>query len=112
MKLDEAATQNILDTSRQWLALVDAGAFAESWAHAAGRVRPWHTRERFEAVTKKFFTEHGKPTSRNFKSITSEYRVPNSPEGEYVVVSYETKTEREEKPLREFTLMENEEGVW
>src|SRR4029077_18857096 len=76
--------------AQKWLAIVDAGRYGESWDAAAGLVRRALTRAQWEDPLNKARPPLGKVLSRKLRSATFMTSVPGAPQGEYVVIEYDT----------------------
>jgi hypothetical protein len=98
--------------AKAWLALVDEGKYAESWDDAA---------ELFQgAVPKGQWVQQlggardplGKVLKRELKSNAYKTSLPGAPDGEYVVVQFETSFANKKAALEIVTPMLEEDGGW
>jgi len=96
----------------QWLALVDAGKFAEGWKTAAGLLQKAAPQKQFtqslEAVRKPL----GKLISRKLKSAKYTKSVQGAPAGEYVILQFDTSFENQKDALETVTPMLDADGKW
>ena len=73
-----------------WLENVDAGGYGTSWDDAAGIFRKAVTRENWEKALAGVRAPLGAAGPRKMRSVTYTRNPPNAPEGEYVVIQYDT----------------------
>ena len=85
-KPEEAARK----PAEQWLALVDAGKYGESWEQAAEFFKSAVTREAWEQQVSAVREKTGKLRSRALKSAEYSENLPNAPAGKYVIMQYES----------------------
>jgi hypothetical protein len=121
MQVDETAEQAAIAAAENWLALVDAGDYAQSWNQTSSLSKSsiqtrWlfkpgsselQLRSGLAALQKQF----GRAVSRNLKSKEYAEELPYYPEGEYVVLKYETSFERY-NGVETVTLMKEKDGAW
>lgn len=98
--------------AEKWLAMVDEGKYSESWDDAAqifkGAVTAEHWKTSLNGVRKPL----GKLISR--KMILTKYTtsLPGAPDGEYVVIQYDTFFENKRSALETVTPMLDKDGKW
>jgi hypothetical protein len=110
---DRAANEKAADAAAQkWLALVDAGTYGDSWKQAATAFRKAVTAEQWSAALNASRGSYGSLVSRKLKS--SEYRtsLPGAPDGEYVVLQYDSSFEHKKAAVETVTPMKDTDGVW
>ena len=73
-----------------WLENVDAGGYGTSWDDAAEFFRKAITRENWEKSLAAVRAPLGAAGPRKIRSVTYARSLPNAPEGEYVVIQYDT----------------------
>jgi hypothetical protein len=97
-----------------WLALVDHGKYAESWAAAAPLFRESIPEKKWVELIAQVRTPLGKAERRTLKALFYTDALPDAPPGEYIVVQFETKfAGREDLALETLTPMLNQEtGAW
>ena len=96
----------------QWLALTDAGKFAEGWKAAASYLQKAAPQQQFvqslDAVRKPL----GKLVSRKLKSAKYTKTVPGAPDGEYVILQFDTSFENKKEAVETVTPMREKDGKW
>lgn len=109
---DEAKERAALASAEQWLVMVDAGQYAKSWQEASGYFRNAITRDTWEQSVGAVRKPLGKVISRNVKSSTYTTSLPGAPDGEYVVVQFETVFEHKAAAVETITPMLDSDGTW
>jgi hypothetical protein len=109
---EEKPEQLAQTAAEKWLALVDAGKFSESWQSAAAYLKGAMTEARWmtslEAVRKPL----GSLVSRKLKSATYSKSLPGAPDGEYVVLQFDTSFENKKTAVETVTPMLEKDGTW
>ena len=80
-------------SAKAWLALTDAGKYAQSWDAAAAFFQKAVSKADWEKALEKVRGPLGAMKSRKLKSATFTRTLPNAPEGEYVVIQFDTQFE-------------------
>ena len=109
---DEPAEQAAQAASQRWLALVDNGKYAESWEGAAEYFKNAVPKEQWERAMAAFRIPLGGVVSRKLKSMNYTSTLPGAPDGEYVVIQYDTSFENKRSALETITPMLDKEGKW
>ena len=77
--------------AEKWLALVDAGKYAESWDAAAPFFRKALTKEQWVDAVGKARGPLGRLETRRLLGAKLVHELPGAPAGDYVVMQYEAK---------------------
>ncbi len=101
-----------ITAAEQWIGLVDAGKYAESWTEAAGYFKNAVTQEKWAQSLKAAREPLGKLISREVKSATYATSLPGAPNGEYVVIRFETSFENKKSAIETVTPMLEKDGKW
>jgi DNA-binding CsgD family transcriptional regulator len=102
-----AASAEVVQSARNWLALVDASRWAESWAATGQAFRKLNTEARWSSLSDKVRVPLGAATSR---VLTAEESVPAPPAGVEMV---KFRTSFANKPAATETLsLVRESGAW
>lgn len=94
-----------------WLENVDAGGYGTSWDDAADLFRKAVTRENWEKTLGTVRTPLGAPGPRKIRAVNYTRSIPGAPEGEYVVIQYQTMF-GERSVLETVTPMKEADGRW
>jgi hypothetical protein len=105
----EQAAQQSADA---WLALVDSGKYAQSWDEAAQLFKGAVTKEQWQGVLHASRDPLGKLVSRKVKSANYTRTLPGAPDGEYVVIQYESSFEHKQSAVETVTPMLDKDGKW
>jgi hypothetical protein len=96
----------------KWLALVDDGKYVESWEEAAQLFKKAMTAEQWKTSVSGVRIPLGKVTSRSVKSKKYFTSLPGAPDGEYVVIEFNTSFEHKKSAVETVTPMLDRDGRW
>ncbi len=99
-------------SAQSWLALVDAGKYAESWNEAASFFKGAITQQQWEQAAAGVRQPLGKLVSRKLKSATYTTSVPGSPDGQYVIIQFDTTFANKKAAVETITPMLDKDGKW
>lgn len=105
----KAAAQKAAET---WLQGVDAGKYAESWDAAAALFKKAVSRNQWQEAMAGSRAPLGAMGSRKLKSATLAKTLPGAPDGEYVVLEFETSFEKKKSAIETLTPMRDPDGAW
>lgn len=97
--------------ARQWLELVDDKNYDESWAQASTLFQAKVTKQDWSDAVTSVRGSLGKIVSRNLKSATYATALPGAPDGEYVVLVFETTFDNSRFAVETVTPMKDS-GNW
>ena len=108
----DKAEQAALQCATRWLALLDAGNLPATWEQSAERLK--------SSTSKAQWTKNlrarvaiGPLHSRKLLSATyAKVALPGEPEGEFVVIHYESSFEHKESAVEMVTPMLAKDGSW
>jgi hypothetical protein len=112
LRADEGPEKAAEEAARSWLGLVDAGNYAESWSQAASLFKKQVTAEQWQTAAGNARDPLGKVLSRRPKSAEYAKTLPGAPDGEYVVITYDTSFENKKAGVEVVTPMKDRDGVW
>ncbi len=99
-------------SAEQWLALVDAGKYAESWKTAAAYFQTAVSQDQWEHVIVAVRKPLGDLVSRKLKSAQYTKSLPGVPDGEYVVLQFDTSFANKKEAVETVTPMLDKDGKW
>lgn len=105
---DEAAAEKAALT---WLSLIDQSQYPQSWSQAASIFKSAVKEEQWEAQIKAAREPMGKTISRTVKTKKYATSLPGAPDGEYVVIQFETKFANKACAIETIT-PSKENGEW
>ena len=111
-KADEKSQQKAVEAAQKWLGLVDQGEYGKSWETAAGYFKGAVTEKQWEQALTAFRSPLGKAISRKVKSKQYATSLPGAPDGEYVVIQFETAFEKKKSSVETITPMKEKDGSW
>ncbi len=109
---DTKNDKTVLSAAGQWLELTDAGMYAEGWSEALEYLRNAVTSEQFVQSLVAVRGPLGVVLSREMAEINYTKIMPGAPDGEYVVIRYDTSFSNKDKAVETVALMLDEDGVW
>jgi hypothetical protein len=95
-----------------WLALTDAAKYGPSWDEAASLFKAAVTKAGWESALKGVRAPLGVVKSRKLKSATFTRTLPGAPDGEYVVIQFDTQFENKAAAVETITPMHEKDGSW
>jgi hypothetical protein len=98
--------------AEKWLGLVDEGKYGESWKEAADFFRNAVKQEQWEQSLQAVRKPLGKPISRQVKTKAYTTSLPGAPDGEYVMIQFETSFENKKSAIETVTPMMDKAGTW
>ena len=98
--------------AEQWLALVDAANYATNWQTAAEYFKGAVTQEQWQQALQAGRTPLGKTISRGLITKTYQTTLPGAPDGQYLVIQYQTSFEHKKSALETVTAMLDKDGEW
>jgi hypothetical protein len=105
----EAAAEQV---ARRWLAMVDNGDYGGSWHAASGYFRRAIDNERWRQTLAGVRGPLGAVVSRTLKARTYATELPGAPDGEYVVIQFDTTFQNKRSSVETVTPMLDQDGVW
>ena len=97
--------------SQQWIALVDAGQYAESWQAAGKLFQANMPQQNWVQALTSARTPLGKATSREMTGHEAKTDIPGAPAGQYALVGFATNFEAQADIIETVTLY-LEDGQW
>lgn len=98
--------------AEKWAVLVDEGKYADSWREAAEYFKNAVKQEQWEQMARAVRQPLGKTVSRKVKTAAYKTSLPGAPDGEYVVIEFETVFENKKEAVETVTPMMDKGGVW
>jgi hypothetical protein len=99
-------------SAEKWLGLVDSQKYLESWEEAAEYFRNAVTQEQWKQAAQGARKPLGKVLTRKVKTKTYRASLPGAPDGEYVVIQFDTSFANKKAAVETATPMMDKDGVW
>jgi len=107
-----AATDEGIAASNAWLEIVDAERYGDSWQQACAYFRGLVPKERWEQQIASVRAPLGPVLSREVTSAEYATKLPGAPDGEYVVIQYQTKFQNKADAIETVTPMRDPDGAF
>lgn len=95
-----------------WLALTDAGKYAESWKEASAAFQAGVTEAKWESAAQAVRSPLGKVETRKLKDAVFTRTLPGAPDGEYVVAHFDTSFEHKQAAVETVVSSLEKDGSW
>jgi hypothetical protein len=99
-------------SAERWLGLVDQGKYTESWKEAAALFRNAINQGQWEQSLQAVRKPLGNLVSRKVKTKTYRTSLPGAPDGEYVVIEFDSSFEKKKSAVETVTPMMDKDGKW
>jgi hypothetical protein len=109
---NETAEKRAMEASDTWLKLIDNSNYAKSWETAAVLFRNAVGKEQWNQSLNAVRKPLGKVMKRTVRSKQYATSLPGAPDGEYVVIQYETSFENKKSSVETVTPMLDKDGKW
>lgn len=100
------------ESADKWLNSIDRAQFSESWSEAATYFQNNVALEEWQRTIQGVRQPLGKVYSREVASMQYTTILPGSPDGEYVVIQYNTSFENKQSAVETVTPMLDRDGTW
>lgn len=98
--------------AQQWLSLVDGKKYAESWTKMAPAFKKEVSKRKWKKTIQSIRSPLGKVVSRKLKSAEYTKELPGAPEGEYVVITFETDFANRKGAVETVTPVLGQDLIW
>jgi len=109
---EEASLATAIASGSAWLTLVDQGKFGESWDVAAEIFRIGVPREKWIDAVGAVRGPFGKLVSRKSKATEAKSALPGAPDGQYVVMQFDSSFEKKQVAVETLTVRQEADGAW
>jgi prophage tail gpP-like protein len=107
---DSEKERAAISAAEKWLSMVDRGKYSDSWKEAAWYFRNAIKQEQWNQSLEAVRKPLGKLVSRQVKSATYKTSLPGAPDGEYVVIQFDTSFENKKAAIETVTPMMDKDG--
>lgn len=112
LKSNPEAEKAAIESAQSWLVLVDGEKYVESWENAAEHFKLAITQSKWQETIQTVRKPLGKMISRELRSQQYTTSLPGAPDGEYVVIQYNTTFENKKAAIETITPMLDKDGKW
>ena len=110
--LAEDMTPAAVQAAQSWLMLVDAGEYGKSWDRSAALFKGALSRNAWEQSLSAARKPMGAVIARKLVSAQYTTTLPGAPDGEYVVIQFDTRFANKKSAVETVTPMKDADGVW
>ena len=107
-----AAIAKAQAAAKSWLALADAGKTGETYDQASSLFKAHAKKADWETQLKTVRAQYGAVKGRKLKSALFATSLPGAPDGQYVVIAFETQFENKANAAETVTPMLDKDGTW
>ncbi|MEN6373883.1 MAG: adenosylcobinamide amidohydrolase [Smithella sp.] len=100
------------DSAMKWLKMVDDGRFADSWNDSSKIFRQSVQQEQWIKMINSARNPLGKQVSRQFYRSLYTKKLPGVPDGEYVIIEFNTVFENKTGAIETVTSKLEDDGIW
>ena len=100
------------DSAIKWLKMVDDSRFADSWKYASKIFRQSVQQEQWITMINSARNPLGKQVSRQFYRSLYTKKLPGVPDGEYVIIEFNTVFENKTGAIETVTSKLEDDGIW
>jgi len=104
--------KNAIQAASNWLSLVDKGRYEQSWNQAANSFKGAVSQQQWQQAMQSVRKPLGKKLSRKIKSQQYATSLPGVPDGEYVVIEFNTSFANKKSAIETVTPMLDKDGKW
>jgi hypothetical protein len=108
----QASNKEAVKAADQFLALVDSGQYRKSWDVAADGFKSRVKKGQWEAQVKAARTPMGKFIRRTLVTEKPMSSLPGAPDGQYVVIQYDTSFDKKKEAVETVTSVKEKDGTW
>ena len=108
----ESKALDAFDAAMEWLKLVDSGQYRESYHRSSAYFRSVVLEEDWERMIEAVRGPLGEVISRDFKSSQYTTSLPGAPDGEYMVIQFDTSFANKKSAVETITPMKDTDGKW
>lgn len=108
----QGAKKAATEAAESWLVLIDSAKYAESWEKTSSFFQEAVDLESWIKSMQAMRAPMGQLVSREIKSSQYETSLPGAPDGEYVVIQFNTSFEKKKSAIETVTPMLEKDGKW
>jgi len=98
--------------AREWLSVVDAGRYGQSWDEAAALFRQHISKSQWEQAVGDVRKQTGALKTRELESAEPAHQLPGVPDGDYVVIVYHSSFAAIPAATETVTPIRDADGHW
>jgi len=95
-----------------WLEHIDAGDEAAAWRGTSSLFRQMVNEAQWAEAHGRVTAVLGRPLERELRDTEHRTSVPGAPDGQYVLLTYDTRFERKQEAVETVVTMLDDDGAW
>ena len=111
-RAQEEAKAQARASAKDWLVLFDDNQYEETWKQAGELLKAAVSREEWSKKMSVTLGPLGKAESRAVRSAEYSTTLPGAPDGEWVVVKFDTTFEKKQTALETVVMRKESDGTW
>ncbi len=108
----EFEKEDAAKAAMQWLALLDAGKYRESWKEASTYFKKKVSSDKWEKSVREERDKLGEVRSRTLKITHRVTSIPGAPEGDYFILRFRTDFADRGNAIETITMVMDEDARW
>lgn len=112
IKAGQTKEKIAIQQAEKWLSVVDDEKYEDSWSKAALLFRNAVSKDQWTGSMNAYRRPLGKMNERKLKNYKYMTRLPGAPDGEYVVIQFQTVFSNKKEAVETITPMLDEDGTW
>jgi len=112
VRAEDTKEQIAIQHAEAWLVVVDTEQYGESWTNAATFFKNAVPQDQWITSMNAYRKPLGKKIERKLKSHHFMTSLPGAPDGEYVVIQFDTIFENKKETIETITPMPDADGIW
>ena len=109
---DQAAEKSATTAAQAWLGQIDAGNYGRSWKEASSYFQGAVTETKWTEALNGARKPLGKLVSRKLGKAQSATSLPGAPDGNYVVMQFDTSFSNKKSAVETVTFVQATDGKW
>lgn len=105
-------SDDVVLAAQSWLKQIDSGKYASSWIDASAYFRGALTEKGWVDALNGARKPLGKLVSRKLAKSQNAQSLPGEPDGNYVVMQFDTSFENKKSAVETVTFMREKDGTW
>ena len=101
-----------ITSAQKWLSIVDEGKYIESWKASSDNFKQAIKQDQWEQAVQSVRKPLGKLVSRKLMSASYTTSLQGAPDGEYVVIQFNTSFENKKSGIETVTPKMDKDGMW
>ena len=107
-----APANPIVNSVGEWLAVIDAGRYDESWSKASKLFKGAAPVDQWVQALNGVRKPLGALLVRKVSNLVTKTSLPGAPDGHYIILTYKTNFAEKKNAVETVTFMQESDGIW